>query len=137
MVRRSTSTSASKAKAMRSGSGSAETPKLKAGRTGAVSGKTPSTAGQKGTARDRSTSPRKSTSGYSAPGHSGGYKLESAPKLGTSSVVSTSTGKTFGTAAARNNSQAGASGATVSGKSESYGTAPAKSAVPASRPYGT
>ncbi len=100
-----------------------------------MSGKGPSSAGQKGTAGDRSATARKSASGYSAPGHSGGMtKLDTAPKLGRTAAVSGGSGTSYGTKAAKNDSQAGSSGV-VSGKSESYGTAPAKNR--SSEPYGT
>jgi hypothetical protein len=103
----------------------------------AVSGKSPASVGVKGPSGGlRSGSARKSTSGYSAPGHSGGMaKLGQAPKLGTSSAVSGTPSRTYGTTAAKNNSQAGASGA-VSGKSTTYGTAPAKNRSHAEA-YGT
>lgn len=85
------------------------------------------TVGQKGKAT--ASVPRASK----ATGHAAGRDY-APPKLGRATAVSGGPKTSYGTAAARNHSQAGASGA-VSGKSVSYGTAPAKNVTKGA--YGT
>ncbi len=104
-------------------------PTLKGSKTGAVSGKSPSTVGRSGTA----ASAKRQGTAVSKPSKG----QDAAPRLGRSVVVSSSvTNGKYGTAKAKNTARSNTDhGSAVSGLDSSFGTAPARNR--STEPYGT